>query len=269
MLNMILVDTHSHIYDSAFDGDRDAVIQRALDAGVEKIFMPAIDPGTYGAMSGVCERYPDVCLPMIGLHPTSVNGNPGYAGDLASVEEMLKNPPENMGGKFYGVGEVGLDLYWSRDYYSLQLEVFERQVELSLEYGLPLVIHTRSAWKEMTDTLWKYRGTGLRGIMHSFSGTYDDYEKVKECGGFMFGIGGVVTYKKSEIADILPRIPVEDIVLETDCPYLTPVPFRGKRNESSYLEYICAKVAEIKGVSVGNVAEITTSNALKMFGIGG
>lgn len=266
---MVLADTHSHLYDEAFDGDRDSAVQRALEAGVGKIFLPAIDSETHEVLFGMCEKYPDVCYPMIGLHPTSINDNPEYRDELSLVGQLLENPPQSIGGKFYAVGEIGLDLYWSEKYYEQQLDAFEKQISLSLEYGLPLVIHTRSAWNEMVGTLSKYKGTGIRGIMHSFSGSYADYQAIKRCGDFLFGIGGVVTYKKSEIADILPRMPLEDIVLETDCPYLTPVPFRGKRNESSYVKYVCQKVAEIKGLPVGHVAEVTTENAMRIFGLDG
>lgn len=261
---MRLIDTHTHIYDEAFDADRNETVSRAKAAGVRLMMCPAIDSGSHERLFGVCAEYPGYCLPMMGLHPTSVNDNPDYLAELVLVEEYLKNPPVE---KFYAVGEVGLDLYWSKDWLGRQEEVFERQIELSLDYGLPLVIHTRDAWPEMRAMLGRFAGRGVRGVMHSFSGTLDDYHAVKECGDFLFGIGGPATYKKSTLPEILERIPISDIVLETDSPYLPPVPYRGKRNESEYLTYICGKVAEVKGLRPEEVAAVTTANAARMFGL--
>lgn len=260
----MLTDTHSHIYDDAFDTDRAEAIKRAQEAGIGRMLLPAIDSGSHEAMLNVCREYPGVCLPMMGLHPTSVNGNPAWRKELGLVEKYLANPPA---GRFYAIGEVGLDLYWSRDFLNEQTEAFERQIELSLEYGLPLVIHTRDAWPEMLAALGKYKGCGICGVMHSFSGTFGDYLSILGTGDFMFGIGGPVTYKKSALPDAVAQMDISHIVLETDCPYLPPVPFRGKRNESSYLTYICGKVAEIKGISPEETADITTANANRMFGI--
>ncbi len=261
---MKLIDSHTHIYDEAFDTDRDEAVVRARAAGVGLMMCPAVDSGSHERLLGVCAEYPGYCLPMMGLHPTSVNDNPGYLEELSLVEEYLENPPV---GKFYAVGEVGLDLYWSKDWLGRQEEVFGRQIELSLGYSLPLVIHTRDAWPEMRAMLGRFAGKGVRGVMHSFSGSLDDYYAIKESGDFLFGIGGPVTYKKSALPEILERIPLSDIVLETDSPYLPPVPYRGKRNESGYLTYICNKVAEIKGLRPEEVAVVTTANAAGMFGI--
>ena len=179
------------------------------------------------------------------------------------VGRYLAGPPEGL--RFYAVGEVGMDLYWSKEWQREQEEVFARQVEMSLEYGLPLVIHTREAWPQMREILGRYAGAGLKGVMHSFSGTLEDYYAIKGMGNFVFGIGGPVTYKKSGLADILTQISLEDIVLETDSPYLPPVPCRGKRNESAYVALVCEKVAGIKGMPPEEVAAITSSNARKMF----
>ena len=261
---MRLIDTHTHIYDEAFDDDRAGVVARARAAGVELMMCPAIDSGSHERLIRVCSEYAGYCLPMMGLHPTSVNDNPDYLSELGLVEKYLASPPV---GKFYAVGEVGLDLYWSKDWQERQEEVFSRQIELSVGYGLPLVIHTRDAWPQMTRMLARFAGSGIRGVMHSFSGTMDDYLAVKSCGDFLFGIGGPVTYKKSELPGLLELIPLADIVLETDSPYLPPVPYRGKRNESGYLTYICEKVAEIKGLSTDEVATVTTANARRIFGI--
>lgn len=261
---MNLTDTHTHLYDEAFDEDRAGAIACAQAAGVGRFMCPAIDSGSHDRLFALCREYPGVCLPMMGLHPTSVNGNPDYRKELELVEKYLQNPPVD---KFYAVGEVGLDLYWSKEWLREQEEAFGRQIELSLRYGLPLVIHTRDAWPEMIAALGKFAGRGLRGVMHSFSGTMEDYRTIKGFGDFMFGIGGPVTYKKSALAEIVEQIPLGDIVLETDSPYLPPVPYRGKRNESAYIAYICDKVAGIKGVLPAEVAQVTTANAERMFGL--
>lgn len=259
---MRLTDTHSHIYDEAFDDDRPQVVERARAAVVERIFLPAIDPASHERMFSLCREYPGLFFPMMGLHPTSVNDNPDYIKDLEQVELMLNNPPVE---RFYAVGEVGLDLYWSRDWEKQQREAFERQIDLAHRYRLPLVIHTREAWAEMTETLLRHRTLGLRGVMHAFSGTYEDYKKVREAGDFAIGVGGPVTYKKSALAEFLHKIPLTDVVLETDAPYLPPVPYRGKRNESAYVALVCEKVAEIYGRTAEEVAEQTTANAERIF----
>ncbi len=200
---------------------------------------------------------------MIGLHPTSVDAEHDWHRELDVVEEYLQRG-EVM---FCGVGEIGLDFYWSREFCREQVEVFRRQLELSLEYELPIAVHTRDAWAEMTSIIEEYRGRGLRGVFHAFSDSVESYERLRTCGEFWFGIGGVVTFKRSGLADVVRAIPIEDIVLETDCPYLTPVPFRGQRNESSYVSYICAKIAELKGLTVEEVDRVTSENARRCFGL--
>lgn len=257
-----MIDTHSHIYDEIFDSDRDEVIARAKESGITRIILPAIDSHTHQRMLHLAQS-DDIFIPAMGLHPTSVNDNPQWRDELDVVEKYLSDNSQ----RFCAVGEVGMDLYWSKEFESQQKEVFASQIELSLKYNLPLIIHVRSAWSETLDTLEGYKGRGIRGVMHTFSGTYQEYVKIKECGEFFFGIGGVVTYKKGEIADLLPRMSINDIVLETDAPYLTPVPLRGKRNESSYLRYICAKVAQILNMEEQEVDLITTRNSKKLFGL--
>jgi TatD DNase family protein len=257
-----MIDTHSHMFDEAFDADRAEALQRAMDAGVSRIMCPAIDSSSHTAMFAMCRANPTLCLPMIGLHPTSVNDNPDWRRELEIVEQYLAEPPVE---RFYAIGEVGLDLHWSGDYLSEQTAVFERQIELSLQYSLPLVIHTREAWGEMLATLEKYAGRGISGVMHAFSGTIDDYRRIREVGDFVFGVGGSATYKKSRWPEILPEIDPDHIVLETDAPWLTPVPFRGQRNESSYLTYIRDAVAAILGITPERVDEITTANARRIF----
>ncbi|MBQ8335749.1 MAG: TatD family hydrolase [Tidjanibacter sp.] len=273
---MKLIDTHSHIYGPEFDEDRAEVYERARSAGVEALVLPAIDSECNGAMFEMARTY-DNCYPLIGLHPTSVNDNPQWRSELAEVERLLaacnggassasvgsaERPVEH----FWGVGEVGLDFYWSADWKAEQSECFRRQVELSIEYDLPLVVHTRNAWDEMLTLLEEYKGRA-RGILHAFGEGIEVYERIKRPGGFVVGIGGVVTYKKSALAESVPHIDLADMVLETDAPWLTPVPFRGKRNESGYLTYICNRVAELKGVSPDEVAKATTQNAKRVFGL--
>jgi len=259
-----LIDTHSHIYDTQFDEDRDAVVTRACGVGVERLYLPAIDEESYEAMFALTRKYPDLCRPMMGLHPTSVNDNPGWREALERVADYLATPPEGI--RFYGVGEVGLDFYWSRDWMDEQFEALRFQIELALRYDLPLVVHTRDAWDEMCRLMQEYAGSGLRGIMHSFCGSIDHYRALKASGDFLFGVGGPVTYKRSTLPDTLREIPLTELVLETDSPYLPPVPYRGKRNESAYVELVARKLAEIYETTPEEVGEITTRNALKLFG---
>lgn len=275
---MRLIDTHTHIYGEEFDLDRGEVLARAVGAGVEAFVLPAIDSQTNERLFELSRKIPNA-IPLIGLHPTSVNDNPRWREELAEVEALLGNcnggrssaavgSAERPVEHFYGVGEVGLDFYWSNDYVEEQTECFRRQVELSIEYDLPLVVHTRNAWDPMLTLLEEYKGR-VRGILHAFGEGVEVYRRIKALGGFAVGIGGVVTYKKTALAESVPQMELGDIVLETDSPYLTPVPFRGKRNESGYLTYICERIAELMGVSPEEVAEQTTRNAQRIFGIGG
>lgn len=258
------IDTHTHPFDEAFDDDRTEVMARAAEAGVATMICPAIDSASHDRLFALCDSYPDTCRPTMGLHPTSVNDNPDWRNELDIVASYLSDAGNR---RFYAVGEVGLDFYWSRDWQKEQMEAFEAQVDMSLEHRLPLIIHTRDAWPEMLDVLRAFKGRGLRGIMHAFSGTWDDYLAVKECGDFLFGIGGVLTYKKSTLPNMVSRLPIEEMVLETDAPYLPPVPFRGKRNEPSYIVYTCRRAAEAKGISEAEMAATTAANARRMFGL--
>jgi TatD DNase family protein len=201
---------------------------------------------------------------MMGLHPTSVNENSHWQRDLAQVEAFLQKPPQGV-DRFWGVGEIGLDFYWSKDYKEEQIAAFEAQVEMAIKYDLPIVVHTRDAWAEMCEVMEKFAGRGVRGVFHAFSDDVDSYQKLKKCGDFLFGVGGVVTFKKSKLAEVVKQMDLADIILETDCPYLTPVPHRGERNESSYVRFICAKVAELKDVDYQLVADQTTANAKRIF----
>ena len=262
----MLIDTHSHIYDEAFDEDRNEVVERARAEGVERIILPAIDGESNERLFDLCRACGDYVVPLMGLHPTSVNDNPHWREELAEVERLLQNPPQGI-ERFYGVGEIGLDLYWSRDWQTEQTEAFRAQLELALAYNLPIVVHTRDAWEEMAQIVEEYANRGLRGIFHAYSSDVAMYERLRKCGDFVFGIGGVVTFKKSALAEVVKQMRLEDLVVETDAPYLTPVPHRGTRNESSYVRFVAAKIAELKGVDYKVVAEQTTANAKRIFNL--
>lgn len=256
-----MIDSHSHIFDTAFDDDRLQAITRATERGVELSILPAIDSGSHQQLIDTLATFPTECRGAIGLHPTSINENSDWQRELNIVEEYLKNPPQ----EWVAIGEVGLDLYWSQDFLTEQTQAFIRQIELSIAYDLPLIIHTRQAWPEVLDIVEKYAAQA-RGVFHSFSGTLQDWQRIEPL-NFSVGIGGPVTYKTSTLPDIIPNIPIERILLETDAPYLPPVPYRGRRNESSYLEIIAQRIAQIKDLSVEQVKEITTKNSKKLFGL--
>lgn len=263
---MRLIDTHAHLYEPEFDNDRAQALARAAAEGVERLLLPAIDSASHGRLFDLCRSHPDRCIPMMGLHPTSVNDNPRWREELAAVEAYLRTPPDGIGG-FCAMGEIGLDLYWSKAFRDEQTEAFRRQIDLSLEHGLPIAVHTRDAWPQTVALMREYRGKGVRGVFHAFSDGIETYRTLKACGDFVFGIGGVVTFKKSPLAEVVRQMELRDIVLETDCPYLTPVPHRGERNESAYVRYVCNTVAELKGVTPEEVAAATTENAERLFSL--
>lgn len=254
---MELTDTHCHLYAEEFAGDINGAIERAEQEQVNQFYLPAIDSSTHDNMLLLEEKYPGKCKAMMGLHPCSVNGN--YMQELKMVEEWLAKR------KFVAVGEIGLDFYWDKTFTEEQYTAFRKQIELALHYQLPIVIHTRNAITETIAVVKEYAGRGLKGIFHCFGGTYEEAVTITGL-GFYLGIGGVVTYKNSGLAALLEKIDLRHLVLETDAPYLTPVPFRGKRNESSYLKYIVEKIAEIKKCTIEEVAAATTENAKKIFG---
>ena len=260
----MLIDTHSHIYDEAFDNDRREVVERARAEGVERIVLPAIDSESNERLFDMCREYGDYVVPLMGLHPTSINDNPRWQEELAEVERLLAEPPHGI-ERFYGVGEIGLDLYWSRDWQAEQTEVFKAQLDMALKYDLPIVVHTRDAWEEMAEIVEEYRGRGLRGVFHAFSADVEMYGRLRKAGDFVFGIGGVVTFKKSSLAEVVKSMRLEDLVVETDAPYLTPTPHLGTRNESSYVRFVAQKIAELKEVDYKVVAEQTTANAKRIF----
>lgn len=255
-----LVDSHSHLFLEEFSEDLSEVMERARQAGVTHIFMPNIDSTTVAPMLQVCAAYKDLCYPMMGLHPTSVKED--YLQELEIVSRYLKEP-----NSFVAIGEIGMDLYWDKTYVKEQEIVFRQQVEWALEYGLPIVIHIREAFDYIYKVLTDYRNTSLTGIFHSFTGTQEEAERLLEFQGFCLGINGVVTFKKSALPGVLAQIPLERVVLETDSPYLTPVPNRGKRNESAYIRGTLAKVAEVYGKTPEEVSLVTSENALKVFGM--
>ena len=256
----MLIDTHSHLFVEEFSEDLPQVIERTREAGVSSVFMPNIDSTTIDAMLSVCRDYPGFCYPMIGVHPTSVNES--YEEELAIVHNYLSTSSE-----FVAIGEIGLDLYWDKTFLKEQLFVFEKQIEWALEYRLTIVIHSRESYEYIYKVMEPYKNTALTGIFHSFTGTSEEASKLLEFEGFMLGINGVVTFKKSTLPQSLLTVPLERIVLETDSPYLAPVPNRGKRNESTNLKHVLVKVAEIYQMSPEYVAKVTSENALKVFGI--
>ena len=256
---MNIIDTHSHIYLEEFDEDRPAVIERAKNRGICKILMPAIDLASLDRLLGMCKAYPDFCYPTLGLHPEEVKED--YQNVLDSMKNMLAEPAN----PFVGVGEVGLDYYWDKTFRNEQIAAFEQQVEWAIEYNLPLVIHARSAHQDIVSTLYNYKGEKLRGIFHCFAGSNEEAEELLSFPGFYLGIGGVLTFKKSILPGVLQNVPLTRLVVETDSPYLAPVPHRGKRNESSFVYDTLAKLAEVKDVSLEYAATVTTQNAEMLF----
>lgn len=269
---MNLIDTHSHLYEPEFDADRGEALARAFDAGVGLLLLPAIDAASDERLFALCRRHPDRCLPMMGLHPTSVNDNPRWREELDRVARYLDNPPEGV-PPFCAVGEIGLDYYWDDRFAAEQIEAFTAQCRLAAARDLPVAIHTRAAWDDMRRIVGeeaeaaRARGERLRGVFHAFSEDADTYRALRGAGDFLFGIGGVVTFKKSKVAETVREMVLDEIVLETDCPYLTPVPHRGERNESAYVRLVCEKIAQIKGLDPEEVAAATTANAARMFGL--
>ncbi len=258
---MVFTDSHTHLYADEFDEDRDAMFRRAGQHGVMYLFLPAIDSVYHERMLRVVSDFPHLCYPMMGLHPTSVNEN--YMKELEIVEDYLANPAQ----KFYAIGEVGIDLYWDKTHEEAQRLAFACQLDLAVKHDLPVVIHTRNSMDMALGILTDRHDRRLRGVFHCFSGNTEQAKKAVGL-GFMLGIGGVITYKNSGLQTVVENTGLEHMLLETDAPWLPPVPYRGQRNEPSYIPVIAQKIAEIKNVPLETVAEITTSNALRLFGIG-
>ncbi|MES2619505.1 MAG: TatD family hydrolase [Bacteroidota bacterium] len=255
---MNLIDTHCHLYLKEFEDDLDQVISRAQQNEVRKVFLPAIDSETHKRVLNLSQLSVDDCqfLPMMGLHPCSVKEN--FEEELKLVENYLKSEQ-----KFFGIGETGLDYYWDLTFKEQQVVSFEKQIEWSIARNLPVIIHSRNSTSDCIESVAKFNGKA-KGIFHCFGGTVEEAQKITEL-GFYMGVGGVVTYKKSDLKDLLQVIGLNNIVLETDSPYLTPVPHRGKRNEPSYIKLICESIASALNKPVEKVAEITSQNALKVF----
>jgi TatD DNase family protein len=255
---MHFIDTHTHLYDEAFLGEDDLAVVRAVEAGVTKMILPDIDSQTREAMLALAERHEGTLFPCIGLHPTSVDT--GWQNEMLQVEKHLDR-------KIYAIGEIGMDCYWSKEFIREQEEVLRIQLEIAARMNLPVIIHSRDSTELLINILKDYAHLGLRGVFHAFSGSLETFRELQKTGNWYIGIGGVLTYKKASIAETVKQIPLERILLETDSPYLTPVPFRGKRNESSYIPYIADRLAELSGHSLEEVAHTTTENAQKLFGI--
>ena len=255
---MYIIDTHTHIYDRQFSLDRNEAVQRASDAGVKMMLLPNVDVSTIAPMLELHEQYPDCTCVMMGLQPEDVKED--YKEVLFTMEKELER------GIYVGVGEVGLDFYWDATYEKQQLDAFETQLDWAKQLGLPLSIHCRNAFDKMVKILERKQDGGLRGIMHCFTGTEDEAKIYLEL-GFHLGLGGVITYKNCGVKDFLPNLPLDRIVLETDAPYLAPVPCRGKRNESAFLIHTAQRIAEILQIPVEKLAAVTTDNAQLLFGL--
>lgn len=255
---MEFIDTHSHLYDEAFAGDEDAAVSRAKEAGVSRIIFPDIDSQSRDAMFSFADRHPGVVFPCLGLHPTSVDAN--WQNELSAMEAYMDRDIK-------AIGEIGMDCYWSKDFIKQQQEVMRIQLELAAQRDLPVIIHSRESTELIINILKDCRHLNLRGVFHAYSGSFETYKELQRLGDWYIGIGGVLTYKKASIAETVKEIPLERILLETDSPYLTPVPFRGKRNESSYIPHIASRLAELTGNEISQIAETTTSNARKLFNI--
>ncbi|MCK9628089.1 MAG: TatD family hydrolase [Bacteroidales bacterium] len=251
------IDTHTHIYDADFASDIEDVIYRAQNEGVFSCILPGIDMESHPRLIQLASDRPDFTYPATGLHPTSVNSE--WEKELSFVTERAKEK------RYVAIGEIGMDGYWSRDYIEEQSIVFEKQIELAASLSLPVIIHSRDATEEIFSVLEKTRHLGLEGVFHAFSGSPETYRRIRTYGNFLIGIGGVITYKNSKLPATLAEIPIEHLLLETDAPWLTPVPYRGKRNEPSFIKHIAAKIAEAKHCSIDEVAEVTTDNAIKLF----
>ena len=255
---MMFIDTHSHLYDEAFAGEEDLALQRSVDAGVTKLIFPDIDSQSREAMFTFADRHKGTIFPCVGLHPTSVDAS--WENEMLMVEKHLDR-------EIVAIGEIGIDCDWSKEYLEQQKEVFRLQLEIAAKRDLPVIIHSRESTEIIINIIKDLRHLGVRGVFHAYSGSRETYRELERLGDWYIGIGGVLTYKKASIAETVKDIPLEKILLETDSPYLTPVPFRGKRNESSYIPYIAQKLAELTGRDIQEIAATTTSNAQKLFNI--
>lgn len=254
-----MIDTHTHIYDEAFACDADAMVQRAIDAGVTHAILPNVDASTIDALHQFAARFPSFCSLMMGIHPTSVDAH--YAQQLAAFNTQMAQDAS----RYVAVGEIGLDLYWDKTYLNEQKIVFEHQIDTAIQLGLPICIHCRDAFNEVISSLKKFHPSRLNGVFHCFTGSPQMAQQIAKLGNFYFGIGGPATYKNAQFIADIPQIPLSRILLETDAPYLPPVPFRGKRNEPSYVVYVAQKLAQVYGVTLQEVEKQTTQNVKTLF----
>lgn len=260
----MIIDSHFHLYDSAFDPDREAVVARAQAAGVVGCILPAIDRSCWEALQETRSRFPQFCRYAVGLHPTSVDEH--WQEELSFAQHRLEEGLATA-DKAVAVGEIGLDAYWSQEFMAQQMEVLDAQLDWAARHNLPLIIHCREAFPRLLDLLRAHKGQGLRGTLHAWSGSLESFEEALRLGDFYMGIGGVVTFKNAHLAKILPRVPLDRLLLETDAPYLTPAPYRGKRNEAAYLSYIVAAVAAATGLAPEAIEEACYANTLRLFNL--
>lgn len=253
---MIFTDTHTHLYLEAFNDDREEVVQRAIDAGVTSLLLPNIDASSIAPLEALCNRFPQHCFPMMGLHPTSVKEN--YREELNAIANALDR------NTYIGIGEIGIDLYWDKHFFQEQVEAFTFQLEVALDLDLPVAIHTRDSMEETLSILERPQYREVKGVLHCFSGDVQQAKRAIAL-GYYLGIGGVLTFKNSGLKNILKAVPLSSLLLETDAPYLTPAPYRGQRNESAYIPIIASHLAEVYGVTREEVARITTENAFNLF----
>lgn len=254
---MKLIDTHCHLYLEDFDPDQDELVQKAKDSGIDTLLLPNVDTTTIDRMHKLCDRHPDFAYPMMGLHPTSVDSS--YAETLRRIESYLFNQ------SYCGIGEIGIDLYWDKTYLKEQQIVFEEQLRWSIDLDLPVAIHTRDAYPQVLDSIHRVGAEKLKGVFHSFTGTPEDLEEVMKLANFKIGINGVVTFKNSKLGETIQRITLQKILLETDAPYLSPAPHRGRRNEPTYIWKTAEKVAETYGLTLAETVRVTRKNTLELF----
>ena len=255
---MILTDTHTHLYSKDFEADRISLIQNAIENGITRFFMPNVDSDSIPGMFQVEKLFPANCFAMMGLHPCSVNGE--YQKEIQVMKHWLSKR------KFVAIGEIGIDLYWDKTFFEQQQDAFRTQIQLAQEYNLPYIIHSRNSFKEVMEIVCEFKNNAPKAIFHCFSGNVEQAEQVIDLGNFKLGIGGVVTFKNSELDKVVEAIDLKHLVLETDAPYLAPMPYRGKRNQPDYLLLIAKKIAEIKNISLEEVAAVTTQNSMDVFG---
>ena len=256
---MKIIDTHTHIYSKEFDSDRSNIIRRAKEAGVKAVLLPNEDSGSIEPINRLCEEEPGFAYPMIGLHPTCVNNS--YTKEIRAIEQSISKH------KYYAIGEIGIDLYWDKSFFKEQKLIFEEQLQWSIDLQLPIAIHTRNSFNEVLDSIHKVGANKLKGVFHCFGGTMEEWNEISKLTAFYVGIGGIVTYKNSALNETLKHIPVEKIVFETDAPYLAPTPYRGKRNEPSYILETAKKVAECHNIKTEDMVNYSYQNSLRLFNI--